>query len=215
MANRKKQKQKMKSSPVERRRPGMMEIISIAISLLALTVSVFVAFSSEHYAKMEYAYKLDPKIEVSGRIEAAKNPNGGEPLTAMKDFRVRILEENNLKRAYVIYADERVEVLELDNMEGRLEGTIEGSLSTPPDIVVGEWAYRYFFVYLESLDGSGNLHLIYTKSSPGEIEFYGVAGIEVYGLGKGNHEDENAYIGEGIMRQEYARILKELPEYLG
>lgn len=199
-----------------RRSSTMTDILSVVISGLALLVSFIALHYSTQYAKLEYDYKVDPQIEITGSPEIMRNPSGGSyPLAAMSEFYVSILEKNNLDRAYVIYAGNQVEALDLDDMEGTLAGKIKSGLDTEPDIVAGEWEYRYFFLYLESLDGGSNLHLIYTKSSPGNLVFNGISGIEVFGLANEKHERAEDFEGERMMAREYVRILKELPEYMG
>lgn len=219
MASRDKRKGTKKQNKTKGRDEGrkynIMEILTLAIAVFALVVSIVSAWYTTHYAQMEYAYKIDPQIAVRGIMEVEKNPEFEEDLqAAMSEINVYILERNNLARAYVIYADNRVETLELDNMGAALEGKVESGLKTEPNIKEGQWEYRYFFVYLESLDGDGTLYLIYTKSAPGVITFNGVSGIEVYGLENEIHKNEEDYKGERIMAQEYVRILRKLPEYM-
>lgn len=61
---------------------------------------------------------------------------------------------------------------------------------------------------------AADLYLIYTKSSLGEVQFNVASGIEVYGLAKAQHENEDDYVGETLMAQKYVQLLKELPNYL-
>lgn len=192
----------------------VVDLISIVISVIAVVVSCFTLHYSNQYSKLEYEYKVAPQIEITGRPEIKVNPSGGPPFTTMAEIQVSVVEQNNLNRAFVIYGDNRVERLELDDIEGTLEGKIKSGLDTKADIVSGEWEYRYFFLYLEGLDGETNLYLIYTKSLPGAFAFNAVSGIEVYGLEKAEHKNEEDYAGEKLMAQEYVRIIKEMPAYL-
>lgn len=197
----------------ERRSITVSEALSIIISFLALGVSIVALIHSDHYSELEYKYKVAPQIEITGRPEIKVNPSGGPPFTTMAEIQVSVVEQNNLDRAFVIYGDNRVERLKLDDIEGTLEGKIKSGLDTKADIVSGEWEYRYFFLYLEGLDGETNLYLIYTKSLPGAFAFNAVSGIEVYGLEKADYENEADYVGEKLMAQKYVQLLKELPEY--
>lgn len=219
MAKRNKQKKKQ-VKPVRQekteRSATVLEIVSTTIAAFALFVSIIALRYSTHYAQLEYEYKVDPQMEIHGNMEVMVNPSIGEdPLAAMSEIQVSILEKNNLDRAYVVYTDNRVEALDLGTMEGTLAGKIKSGLDSAPDIVSEEWEYRYFFLYMESLDGDNNLHLIYTKSSPGILEFNVVSGIEVYGLAKAEYKNEEDYAGEKLMAQKYVQLLKELPEYMG
>lgn len=197
-----------------------MDVIAIIISVAALAVSIYVAYSTTRYAEAEYSYKLDPKIEVYGNVGVQKFSNEpGAFQVVMDKYHVTITEKNNLDRAYLIYPSYRVEGLTLDNMENILQGKMEKGQTSAPDIDTGKYQYRYFFVYLESFDDNGELYLIYTKVFPSSpeskiIEFNCVSGIEVFGLGNERHENTEEYEGEKIMAAEYMRILEELPKYI-
>ena len=191
-------------------------ILPIIITFASLLISVCSFFLTKHYLQMEYFYKLTPKIDVTGNLEARVNPEvGREPLTAISQFNIRIVEENNLDCAYLITANGHVEQLSLDNIGGSLEAKVESGLKFAPDLTFGEWEYRYFFVYLKSLDGEGTVHLIYAKSTPGKIDFNGATGIEVYGLANLTDSNTETYEGERLMAQKYVQLLKDIPEYIG
>lgn len=198
----------------------VISIITIVISVMALAVSIYTAYSSTNYAEAEYSYKLDPKIEVYGNIGVQKFSNEpGAFQVVMDKFHVAITEKNNLERAYLVYPSYRVEGLTLDNMENILQGKMENGQTSSPDINTGKYQYRYFFVYLESLDDNGELYLIYTKVFPSSpeskiIQSNCVSGIEVFGLGNEWHENSEEYEGEKIMAAEYVRILEDLPKYI-
>lgn len=196
------------------------DTLSVIISFLALGVSVAAFMWSAHYANMEYSYKIDPQIEGAGRIGVQKiSAENDKFKVGITEFEFSITAKNNLNRAYIIYANNQVEELELDDMENILDGKTESDLTSTPDIKSGKYEYRYYFVYLESLDDHGELYLIYTKTYPGssgeeELTFDAISGIEVYGLGNESHENAEEYAGERIMAEEYVRILSELPKYI-
>lgn len=200
---------------------NIMELLPIVISAVALIVSIYSAYCAAHYSKAEYTYKLDPKIEMYGKIGVQKtSAEPGAFKAGIYEFELSITEKNNLDRAYILYPDNRVEELKLNDAEEILEGKMESSLTAAPDIKIGKYEYKYFFVYLESLDDQGELFLIYTKVFPTSqdekiFQFNGVSGIEVFGLGNERHENAEEYEGEKIMAEEYARILEELPKYMG
>lgn len=191
-------------------------ILPIIIAFASLLISVCSFFLTKHYLQMEYFYKLTPKIEVTGKAEGRVNSEAGkEPLTAVSQFNIHIVEENNLDCAYLITADGHVEQLSLDSIGGSLEAKIESGLKFAPDLTFGEWEYRYFFVYLKSLDGEGTVHLIYAKTTPGKLGFRSATGIEVYGLANLKDSSAETYEGERLLAQKYVQLLKEIPEYIG
>ncbi len=198
-----------------------MDKISILLSAIALAVSIVSVFFSIYYSNKEYSYKIDPQVEGVGRMGVQKvSAESGEFKVGITEFVFSITAKNNLDRAYIIYANNQVEELELDSMEDILDGKVESGLTSTPDIKIGKYEYRYYFVYLESLDNHGELYLIYTKTYPSspegkELTFDAISGIEVYGLKNESHENAEEYEGERIMAEEYVRILKELPKYMG
>lgn len=197
-----------------------LEIVSILISAIALLVSIFAFALSTYYANKEYTYKIDPQIEGAVRIAVQKNSAEYGDFEVGTEFELSITAKNNLDRAYIVYANDHVEELELDDMENILKGKTESGLTTTPDIEVGKYEYRYYFIYLESLDDHGELYLIYTKNHPGsqgeqQVMFNAISGIEVYGLENESHENVEEYAGEKIMAEKYVKLLSELPKYLG
>ena len=194
--------------------------IALWISAMSLLTSIFAMVSANSYSKKEYAYKVDPQVTVAARAGAIKtSPEPNVFQTGISELAVTITERNNLDRAYVIYPDEQVEKLSLSDNEDTLNIPFKGGITAAPNITVdGVYEYKYFFVYLESLDDTGDLYLIYTKCYPGPnetkaLEFQAYSGVEVYGLGKGPYENEAAYEGERKMAEDYVRILSELPRY--
>lgn len=189
-------------------------IVNVVLSSLAIIVSVFALYNSIYYDKKESEYKIGPQLEVLGAPKIEKDSLEGSPKMTLSMVQINILEKNNLDQAYAIHSDGEVEKLPLDNIENTLEGQVKYNMQQEPNIVSGQYEYRYFFLYLKSLDGDGNLHLIYIKTSPENMVFNGVSGIEVYGL-QNTHQNEKAYEGEKFMAEEYVRILENLPKYLG
>lgn len=227
MANKNKNKNKNKAKQIqpieekeEKKMVSMLEIMSILISAVALFVSIATVLCSAYYSNKEYTYKIDPQIEGAVRIAVRKTSAEYGDFEVGTEFELSITAEDNLDRAYIVYANDHVEELELDDMENILKGKTESGLTTTPDIEVGKYEYRYYFVYLESLDDNGELYLIYTKkhsAAQGEqqVMFNAISGIEVYGLENESHENAEEYAGEKIMAEKYVQLLSELPKYLG
>lgn len=200
---------------------SMLEILSALASWIALSVSIFSIVLSTYYSNKEYTYKIiDPQIEGATRIAVQKTSAEYSDFEDGTEFELSITAKDNLDRAYIVYANNHVEELELDDMENILKEKAESGLTTTPDIEVGKYEYRYYFVYLESLDDDGELYLIYTKNHSGsqgeqQVMFNAISGIEVYGLENEIHENTEEYAGEKIMAEKYVQLLSELPKYLG
>lgn len=221
MANKNKEKQIGPSeAKEEKKKMSISGMVSILISCLALGVSIIATISAARYANMEYTYKIDPQIEGAARIGIQKtSAEYGEFAVGVTEFELSITAKNNLDRAYIMYANSQVEELELDDMENILNGKTESGLTSTPDMEFGKYEYRYFFVYLESLDDHGELYLIYTKTYPGslgekQLTFNAISGIQVYGLANEDHENAEEYAGERAMAEKYVQILNELPKYI-
>ena len=194
---------------------NMSELLSMAISALALIVSGVALFSSIYFATKEYEYKVNPQIEISGVPEVmVYSSDGDEPAPFMDKVYVDIVEKNNLACAYVIYADDKVEKLVPEDMENTITDRMESSMDKKPNVTTEKYEYRYFFLYLESLAGDSKVYLVYCKSSSEIMQFNCISGVEVYGLDKAVYENEKDYEGERIMAQKYVEILKELPNYI-
>lgn len=200
---------------------SMLEIMSILLSTIALLFSIFAALCSAYYADKKYTYKIiEPQIEGATRIEV-QNEASAEygDFEDGTEFELSITAKDNLDRAYIVYANNHVEELDLDDMENILKEKAESGLTATPDIEVDNYEYRYYFVYLESLDDDGELYLIYTKNHSGsqgeqQVMFNAISGIEVYGLENEIHENTEEYAGEKIMAEKYVQLLSELPKYL-
>lgn len=213
ISNKQVQKKDDKKEDKKKRSYTMLDVMTMVISTVAVVISLFSLYFSSYYDKKEYEYKLELQIEVSGLPDLEVDSSGHSIKPSMAEIHVNIVEKNNLEEAYVIYTDGEVERVEPEDIEDTLAGTIEYGIQEEPDIISGEYEYRYIFLYLKSLDGSCTLHLIYTKSSPGYMIFWGGTGVEVYGL-QNSHENDAAYEGEKIMAQEYAKIIEEMPKYM-
>ncbi len=183
--------------------------ITVLISVIALVVSVLALYYS-----IDGGSRCDsssqPETQDAPGITITL-PNGGNSNASGTEVHTLELDTENLDRAYVVYADNHVEALDLEDMETSLNSILKRSMDEVTNIVAGKWCYRYFFLYTADLYGEYDLHLIYTKSSLGEVQFNVVSGIEVYGLAKAQRDD---YIGEPLMAQKYVQLLKELPDYL-
>lgn len=192
------------------------ENLNFVIALLALVISIIAIWKQVQYADMEYKFKFAPEIEPKGNMDfqIQKNDNGkGYRVTSgFKDLEFQILQKNNLRAAYLIHADNKVEKLESSDIEDKLNTEIGyGNNSGEPDIINGEISYYYKFL-LKELDGGYELHLLYIKAKNDIVTFKQVSGIEVWELEKA-HLDDKGYDGEKQMAKQYKEILEGCEKY--
>lgn len=194
----------------------VINIASLSISLIAAVISIVAVIYQISYADKEYRYKLEPEIEPQGsmRLQVKENENGHVLTSDFSSFTIEVMEKNNLQAAYLIYSDDEVEKLELNNMEQTLEAEIKKSSKLDnPDIVVGDISYNYRFLFLKDMDGGYRLSLFYIKSQSDQASFHDVSEIEIWELEKG-HPNDNKYVGEKQMAAKYVEVLKGCEKYI-
>lgn len=129
-------------------------------------------------------------------------------------IRIEIQEKNNLERAYLIYPDNEVEKLNINEVDAVLEEELNENIKLKKyDFQYGEQRYQYRFLYLIGLDGNTELSLIYIKSGKDEMVFNGVSGIEIWGLAN-SHPDDPDFEGEKMMAAQYEQIIKDSEKYI-
>lgn len=181
-------------------------MISIILSCVALIVSIFAYHNQSQYAEMEYEYKLEPEIDVTGAMsfEMQKQDDGVDITLNNDNFEIQLLQKNNLRRAYLIHANYKVEKLEMDEIEQTLNNDWENTFQfKEPDLEKNGVKYNYEFLYLEGLDQSSSLYLIYARY--GKTENFCVqalSGVEIIELEKLN-EDDDKYEGERELAKLY------------
>lgn len=193
-----------------------INIISIVVSCFALVVSGLMLYVNYYFNNKEYEYKIDPEVEITGGLGIQVHQNGEQhnAETFLEDLQIYILQKNNLQDAYLIYPDNTVEKLTIDDMEQRLISELNEDLKmNRSDMKFGTISYHYVFLFLEGLDETSELYLIYMKSDDGVINFYGVSGIEVWGFANSNQQNKD-YEGERVMAEQYLRILEESRKYM-
>lgn len=188
---------------------GWKDMISIILSCVALIVSIFAYHNQSQYAEMEYEYKLEPEIDVTGAMsfEMQKQDDGVDITLNNDNFEIQVLQKNNLRRAYLIHANYKVEKLEMDEIEQTLNNDWENTFQfKEPDLEKNGVKYNYEFLYLEGLDQSSSLYLIYARY--GKTENFCVqalSGVEIIELEKLN-EDDDKYEGE----REFAKLYLDI-----
>lgn len=192
------------------------EMFSIILSCIALIVSIFSYRNQSQYAEMEYEYKLEPEIEITGGMSLTlqKQADGAEISLNNDSFEIQILQKNNLHRAYLIHADYSVEKLEMDEMEQTLENDWKNRFQfDEPDLERKGVKYNYEFLFLEGLDDSCELYLIYSRyGKTDNFGVYAVSGIEIIELEKLNADDEK-YEGERELAKLYLEVWDECQKY--
>lgn len=212
------QNEKHKESGKEEKRLNariVIEVLPIIISCFALIVSVIALYVNYYFNHKEYEYKIDPEIEVIGRIglQVSQNGTGYSEESFLEDMQIHILQKHNLQEAYLISPDNTVEKLEIDDMEERLLSKFSQELKmNKADLVFGNLTYQYVFLLLKSLDDTSELYLVYAKSSDEVFEFQAASGIEIWGLAN-SHPDNPEFAGEKAMAVQYENLLKASEKY--
>ena len=192
------------------------ELATSVISVAALVVSILAFWNQSQYTELEYRYKLEPEIEVQGNMEmsmqldeAGKNINLSD-----RGNKIQISQKNNLHSAYIIHSDYEMEKLEFNKEENTLE-TTEGVDFNEPNMIVNGVSYHYEFLFLEGLDGSYKLYLLYMRSGRvmNEFGFYKLSGVEILELEKAHIEQED-YAGEKELAKKYLEVLEECQKYI-
>ncbi len=193
----------------------VIEVLPIIISCFALVVSVIALYVNYYFNHKEYEYKIDPEVEVIGRIglQVSQNGTGYSEESFLEDMQIHILQKHNLQEAYLISPDNTVEKLEIDDMEERLLSQFSQELKiNKADLVFGDLTYQYVFLLLKGLDDTSELYLVYAKSNGEVFEFQAASGIEIWGLAN-SHPDNPEFAGEKAMAVQYENLLKASEKY--
>lgn len=193
----------------------VIEILPIIISCFALAVSGIALYVNYYFNHKEYEYKIDPEVEVIGRIglQVSQNGTGYSEESFLEDMQIHILQKHNLQDAYLISPDNTVEKLEIDDMEERLLSQFSQELKiNKADLVFGDLTYQYVFLLLKGLDDTSELYLVYAKSNGEVFEFQAASGIEIWGLAN-SHPDNPEFAGEKAMAVQYENLLKASEKY--
>lgn len=193
----------------------VIEVLPIIISCFALAVSGIALYVNYYFNHKEYEYKIDPEVEVIGRIglQVSQNGTGYSEESFLEDMQIHILQKHNLQDAYLISPDNTVEKLEIDDMEERLLSQFSQELKiNKADLVFGDLTYQYVFLLLKGLDDTSELYLVYAKSNGEVFEFQAASGIEIWGLAN-SHPDNPDFAGEKAMAVQYENLLKASEKY--
>ena len=193
----------------------VIEILPIIISCFALAVSGIALYVNYYFNPKEYEYKIDPEVEVIGRIglQVSQNGTGYSEESFLEDMQIHILQKHNLQEAYLISPDNTVEKLEIDDMEERLLSKFSQELKmNKADLVFGDLTYQYVFLLLKGLDDTSELYLVYAKSNGEGFEFQAASGIEIWGFAN-SHPDNPEFAGEKAMAAQYENLLKASEKY--
>ena len=193
----------------------VIEVLPIIISCFALAVSGIALYVNYYFNHKEYEYKIDPEVEVIGRIglQVSQNGTGYSEESFLEDMQIHILQKHNLQGAYLISPDNTVEKLEIDDMEERLLSQFSQELKiNKADLVFGDLTYQYVFLLLKGLDDTSELYLVYAKSNGEVFEFQAASGIEIWGLAN-SHPDNPEFAGEKVMAAQYENLLKASEKY--
>lgn len=193
----------------------VIEVLPIIISCFALAVSGIALYVNYYFNHKEYEYKIDPEVDVIGRIglQGSQNGTGYSEESFLEDMQIHILQKHNLQEAYLISPDNTVEKLGIDDMEERLLSKFSQELKmNKADLVFGDLTYQYVFLLLKGLDDTSELYLVYAKSNGEVFEFQAASGIEIWGLAN-SHPDNPEFAGEKAMAVQYENLLKASEKY--
>lgn len=89
----------------------IIAIITIGISVISLVISIIAV----NYSDKEYEYKLSPEIELESRvlIKAEEVRDGINPINYSRKTKIKIINKNNLDKAYLIHSDNSVKKLNI------------------------------------------------------------------------------------------------------
>ncbi|MCR1953105.1 hypothetical protein NSA50_19100 [Clostridium sp. DSM 100503] len=164
----------------------------------------------------EYKYKLSPEVTVAAKIKvkAYEVDGNAEKEVYSEGVKIEILNKNNLEKAYLIYPNNVVKKLNVNEVENTLEENFNKDIELEKyNLEVGGRSYQYVFLLLMGMDGSYDLYLIYVKTGGDEIVINSVSGIEIWGFENSN-KDNPEYEGERIMAEQYRKILEESSNYI-
>lgn len=110
-------------SEEKEREYNMIEIIIAIITIVISLISLIISIIAVNYSNKEYEYKLSPKIEFASRIllkvEAVEDEIN--PKIYSGETKIKIINKNNLDKAYLIYPDNSVENLIINELDNTIE----------------------------------------------------------------------------------------------
>ena len=192
----------------------IIAIITIGISVISLVISIIAV----NYSDKEYEYKLSPEIELESRvlIKAEEVRDEINPINYSRKTKIKIINKNNLDKAYLIHPDNSVEKLNINEFNNTIEENFNENIRGEYDLEIGEMFYQYRYILLIGLDGSFDLYLVYLKTD-GDADGFVLSeasGVEIWGLINSNKNNPE-FDGERIMAEQYKKILAEISYYIG
>lgn len=192
----------------------IIAIITIGISVISLVISIIAV----NYSDKEYEYKLSPEIELESRvlIKAEEVRDGINPINYSRKTKIKIINKNNLDKAYLIHPDNSVEKLNINEFNNTIEENFNENIRGEYDLEIGGMFYQYRYILLIGLDGSFDLYLVYLKTD-GDADGFVLSeasGVEIWGLINSNKNNPE-FDGERIMAEQYKKILAEISYYIG
>lgn len=208
----KEEKQNEQSKEEKKKRWNIANVISVA----SLFITTFLTCFTLNYLDKEYKYKLSPEVEIySGiKLQLYQLENNVEKDVYSERIKIKIKNKNNLEKAYLIYPNNVVRKLNIDEVENTLVESFDKDIELKKDeLKFGDNSYQYCFLLLMGMDGSYELCLIYVKTDGENIKIDSVSGIEIWGLENSNKDDPE-FEGERVMAEQYRKILKESSNYI-
>lgn len=179
---------------------SMTQYIPILISFVALIVSVISAIYQSSYMSAEYEYKIDAKTVESSLYKI--DVIGNKKYIKFDNFSIKIIEKNNLSKAYLINPNGIIKQLEIEDDYLKFNGN--EVISLEEKIEKDDNVYRYRFLLLKSLNGDYDLYLILSYEKDGLTNFYKYDEVEIENLRLWNDEIlNNLYNEYQTLNQKY------------
>ena len=123
----------------------IIAIITIGISVISLVISIIAV----NYSDKEYEYKLSPEIELESRvlIKAEEVKDEINPINYSRKTKIKIINKNNLDKAYLIHPDNSVEKLNINEFNNTIEENFNENIKKHQTILLA-WC---FFILIHSI----------------------------------------------------------------
>ena len=188
------------------------DLIILVLPTISLVLSIVAIYQVDINNRNESAYEeMDSNLI---DVEIYKVDNSTTDEIYSEKVEIQIFNKDNIEKAYLIYPNNVVKNIDIDEAEEIIEETLNKDIELEIYDFVEEYRfYQYRFLFLIDSDDSYSLYLIYVKKDGEKMIVNAVSGIEVWGLANSN-KDNPKYEGERIMAQQYKQILEGSSDYI-
>ncbi|MDY6226548.1 MAG: hypothetical protein SPH93_02535 [Clostridium sp.] len=188
------------------------DLIILVLPTISLVLSIVAIYQVDINNRNESAYEeMDSNLI---DVEIYKVDNSTTDEIYSEKVEIQIFNKDNIEKAYLIYPNNVVKNIDIDEAEEIIEETLNKDIELEIYDFVEEYRfYQYRFLFLIDSEDSYSLYLIYVKKDGEKMIVNAVSGIEVWGLANSN-KDNPKYEGERIMAQQYKQILEGSSDYI-